>query len=94
MTLTPLISARLDLRPRVFRANDFRGCAATGNQKNSLVSAEGGSLRWVARGVISRETYVRFCERSGVQIPGPTRRRTGNRPPYADFVPVGCWSNL
>jgi len=57
---------------------------STGNRKNSLVSAEGGSLRWVARAVISREAYVRFCERPGVQFPGPTRRRTGNRPPYAD----------
>jgi hypothetical protein len=54
---------------------------STRNRKNSLVSAEGGSLRWVARAVISRETYVRFCERPGVQFPGPTRRRTGNRPP-------------
>src|SRR5260370_11898720 len=36
-----------------------------GTRKNSLVSAEGGSLRWVARAVISREAYIRFCERSG-----------------------------
>jgi hypothetical protein len=59
---------------------------STGNRKNSLVSAEGGSLRWVARAVISRETYVRFCERPGVQIPGPTRRSAGNRCPYADLT--------
>jgi RNA-directed DNA polymerase len=39
---------------------------STGNRKNSLISAEGGSLRWVARAVISREAYVRFCERPGV----------------------------
>jgi hypothetical protein len=26
---------------------------------------------------ISRETYVRFCERLGVKLPGPTRR-SGN----------------
>ena len=59
---------------------------STGNRKNSLVSAEGGSLRWVARAVISRETYVRFCERPGVQFPGPTRRSAGNRCPYADLT--------
>ena len=29
---------------------------------------------------ISREAYVRFCERLGVQFPGPTRRwETGRR---------------
>jgi hypothetical protein len=61
---------------------------STGNRKNSLVSAEGGSLRWVARAVISRETYVRFCERPGVQLPGPTRRRRGDPSPYADFLRV------
>jgi hypothetical protein len=31
---------------------------------------EGGSLQWVARAVISREAYVRFCERPGVKFPG------------------------
>ena len=62
---------------------------STGNRKNSLVSAEGGSLRWVARAVISREAYVRFCERPGVQSPGPTRRRVGDHSPYADFFSLG-----
>ena len=38
----------------------------TGNRRSPLVSTEGGSLRWVARAVISREAYVRFCERPGV----------------------------
>jgi hypothetical protein len=59
---------------------------STGNRKNSLASAEGGSLRWVARAVISREAYVRFCERPGVQLPGPTRPRVGDHSPYADFL--------
>ena len=53
---------------------------------NSLVSMEGGSLQWVARAVISREAYVRFCERPGVKFPGPTRRSAGDRCPYADLV--------
>ncbi len=57
---------------------------STSNRKNSLISAEGGSLRWVARAVISRETYVRFCERPEVQLLGPTRRQVGNRCLYAD----------
>ena len=48
---------------------------STGNRRNSLVSTEGGSLRWVARAAISRETYVRFCERPEVKFLGPTRRR-------------------
>jgi hypothetical protein len=38
----------------------------TGNRRSPLVSTEGGRLRWVARAVISREAYVRFCERPGV----------------------------
>jgi hypothetical protein len=38
----------------------------TGNRRSPMVSTEGGSLRWVARAVISREAYVRFCERPGV----------------------------
>ncbi len=56
----------------------------TGNRRSPLVSTEGGSLRWVARAVISREAYVRFCERPGVQSPGPTRRRAGDCSPYPD----------
>jgi hypothetical protein len=56
----------------------------TGNRRSPLVSTEGGSLRWVARAVISREAYVRFCERPGMKFPGPTRRRRGDSPPYAD----------
>jgi hypothetical protein len=35
-------------------------------------------------GSISDEVYVRFCERLGVQFPGPTRRRRGDPSPYAD----------
>ena len=58
---------------------------STGNRRNSLVSTEGGSLRWVARAAISRETYVRFCERPEVKFLGPTRRRAGDRSPYAYF---------
>ena len=33
---------------------------------------------------ISREAYVRFCERLGVKFPGATRRSEGDRRPYAD----------
>jgi hypothetical protein len=49
---------------------------------------------------ISREAYVRICERLGVQFPGATRRSAGNRRPYADLVakqevepPVGSGRN-
>ncbi len=34
---------------------------------------------------ISREAYVRFCERLGVKFPGPTRRC--DSPPLLDFTP-------
>jgi len=34
-------------------------------------SSVGGTSR------ISQEAYVRFCERLGVQLPGPTRRSAG-----------------
>jgi len=30
---------------------------------------------------ISREAYVRFCERLGVKFPGATRRSAGDRRP-------------
>ena len=33
---------------------------------------------------ISREAYVRICERLGVKFPGATRRSAGDRRPYAD----------
>jgi hypothetical protein len=33
---------------------------------------------------ISREAYVRSCERLGVQFPGPTRRRSREASPYPD----------
>jgi hypothetical protein len=67
---------------------------STGHRKNSLVSAEGGSLRWVARAVISRGAYVRFCERPGVQSPGPTRRRRATVPPMpTDGVPIRLRTN-
>ena len=37
---------------------------------------------------ISREAYVRFCERLGVKSPGPTRRReTGRLPVGSDHAP-------
>ena len=36
---------------------------------------------------ISRETYVRICERLGVKLPGATRRSPGDRRPYADQQP-------
>ena len=42
---------------------------ADGRRQPSL----GGTSR------ISREAYVRFCERLGVQFPGPTRRRETGR---------------
>jgi hypothetical protein len=35
---------------------------------------------------ISREAYVRLCERLGVKFPGATRRSAGDRRPYADLV--------
>ena len=38
---------------------------------------------------MTRGCHVRFCERLGVQFPGPTRRRRGNSPPYADFFNIG-----
>jgi hypothetical protein len=60
-------------REQVTRVVIDQSQQATGNRKNSLISAEFGSLRWVARAVISREAYVRICERRGVQFPGPTR---------------------
>ena len=52
-----------------------------------------GGTRWSRRKAaafkgrtsrISREAYVRSCERLGVQFPGPTRRSAGDRRPYAD----------
>jgi hypothetical protein len=43
-------------------------------------SSVGGTSR------ISQEAYVRFCERLGVQLPGPTRRSAGDRRPYADLA--------
>ncbi len=33
----------------------------------------------------SRKVYARFCERLGVQFPGPTRRPVGDHSPYADL---------
>ena len=33
---------------------------------------------------ISREAYVRSCERLRVKFPGPTRRRMSDCPPYPD----------
>jgi hypothetical protein len=33
---------------------------------------------------ISREAYVRICERLGVKLPGATRRSAGDRRPYAE----------
>jgi len=45
---------------------------------------------------ISREAYVRICERLGVKLPGATRRSAGDRRPYADQQPfrptTGCWT--
>ena len=37
---------------------------------------------------ISREAYVRICERLGVRFPGPTRRSVGDRRPYADLTDI------
>src|SRR5439155_26875427 len=35
---------------------------------------------------MNREIHVRLCERLGVKFPGPTRRRAGDRSPYADYI--------
>ena len=56
---------------------------STGNRRNSLscwkaAAFLGGTSR------MNREIHVRICERLGVQFPGPTRRRAGDRSPYAD----------
>jgi len=47
---------------------------STGNGRNPMFSGRrqpscGGTSR------ISREAYVRFCERLGVKFPGPTRQK-------------------
>src|SRR5262249_6026719 len=68
-------------RGRVIHAGIHFG--STGNRRNSRVStgrrqpSTGGTSR------ISRETYVRFCERLGVRFPGSTRRvgEAGSSPP-------------
>ena len=49
---------------------------STGNGRNPMFSGRrqpscGGTSR------ISREAYVRFCERLGVKFPGPTRPKVG-----------------
>ena len=45
---------------------------------------------------ISREAYVRICERLGVKLPGATRWAAGDRRPYADQIPfrpgTDCWT--
>jgi hypothetical protein len=43
---------------------------------------------------ISREAYVRICERLGVQFPGATRRSAGNRRPYADQTGLPYFDQL
>src|SRR5215510_12246451 len=41
---------------------------------------------------ISREAYVRFCERLGVKFPGPTRQRSafGERSSNVRITPKSC----
>src|SRR5262249_446195 len=55
---------------------------STGNGRNPMFSGRrqpscGGTSR------ISREAYVRFCERLGVKFPGPTRHS-----PLLDILPT------
>src|SRR5262249_48969797 len=52
---------------------------STGNGRNPMFSGRrqpscGGTSR------ISREAYVRFCERLGVKFPGPTRQSRRTNP--------------
>src|SRR6516162_10212395 len=68
---------------------------ATGNGRNPLINgrrqpSRGGTSR------MTRECQVRFCERLGVQFPGPTRQNPNppSRPlcqlwPAADITPLG-----
>src|SRR5882757_6203080 len=59
---------------------DRKGQRATGELDGSEGRRQpsmGGTSR------ISREAYVRFCERLGVKFPGPTRRWETGRPPVS-----------
>jgi hypothetical protein len=68
---------------------------ATGNGRNPMINgrrqpSRGGTSR------MTRECQVRFCERLGVQFPGPTRQNPNppSRPlcqlwPAADITPLG-----
>jgi hypothetical protein len=52
------------------------GIVRVNGQPEELDGSDGGrqpSMGGTSR--ISREAYVRFCERLGAQFPGPTRRR-------------------
>jgi hypothetical protein len=45
---------------------------STGNGRNRLVLAEGGSLRFGGTSRMNREVHVRICKRLGVKFPGAT----------------------
>ena len=46
--------------------------------------AEGGSPHMDGTSRVTGDGHARFCERLGVQFPGPTRRLRGNSYPYRD----------
>jgi hypothetical protein len=47
---------------------------STGNGRNRLVLAEGGSLSFGGTSRMNRELQVRICEGPGVKVSGATRR--------------------
>jgi len=56
---------------------------STGNRRNSLSCRKAAAFRG-GTSRMNREIHVRLCERLGAKFPGPTRRRRGDSPPYAD----------
>lgn len=70
------------------RGQAIRVMIALVNWQQEEPNGCGGGQRLLLNGTsrVNREIYARFCERLGVQFPGPTRRRAqpGNRHPYRD----------
>jgi hypothetical protein len=67
---------------------------STGNRTNSLSCRKAAAFQgWHEPDEsrdLNREIHVRLCERLGAKFPGPTRRRRGDSPPYADRTFTPC----
>ena len=90
----PMRQSGADCPEVVVKRSNFRGAKGAGhprryqwvNRQREEPDGPDGRRQSLVGGTsrISREAYVRSCERLGVKFPGPTRRRSREAPPYPD----------